>query len=121
MIIIPTDIKRGQTFHSGHSKLLNFKFTMSSNLKLRLQTQEDLDQLDGDHEGHYFDPDHHLNPGLDLLTTATATILRSGTIVSTEEKRLTLAYEGLIRLPTHLLADYGPIIEVLDLSHNSIS
>ncbi len=47
--------------------------------------------------------------------------LRSGNIVSTEERRLNLAYENLLYPPTNLFSNYGPIIEVLDLSHNSIS
>lgn len=46
---------------------------------------------------------------------------REGNIVSTEEKRLTLAYEGLTEVPHNLLLDYAAILEILDLSHNKIS
>lgn len=56
-----------------------------------------------------------------FLAAIMETSYRSGDIVSTEERRLTLAYEGLIHPPVNLLSDYGPIIEILDLSHNSIS
>ena len=46
---------------------------------------------------------------------------REGNIVSTEEKRLILAYENLIEMPRNLVEDYGQIIEILDLSHNKFS
>ena len=46
---------------------------------------------------------------------------RDGDIVSTAEKRLTLAYEGLTDLPRNLIEDYAGFVEILDLSHNKIS
>jgi hypothetical protein len=47
--------------------------------------------------------------------------IREGDIVSTEDKRLTLAYEGLTEVPRNLFIDYGPILEILDLSHNLLT
>ncbi|ODN02772.1 Leucine-rich repeat-containing protein C10orf11 [Orchesella cincta] len=47
--------------------------------------------------------------------------IREGNIVSTEEKRLTLAYEGLTDVPKNLIQDYGGIVEILDLSHNKLT
>lgn len=47
--------------------------------------------------------------------------IREGNIVSTEEKRLTLAYEGLVDVPKSLVQDYGEIVEILDLSHNKLT
>jgi len=46
---------------------------------------------------------------------------REGNIVSTEEKRLILAYENLIEMPWNLMEDYGQIVEILDLSHNKFT
>jgi hypothetical protein len=46
---------------------------------------------------------------------------RDGNIVSTAEKRLTLAYEGLTDVPRNLIEDYGGFVEILDLSHNKIA
>lgn len=48
------------------------------------------------------------------------TDIRDGNIVSTEEKRLTLAYEGLTEVPCNLTTDYGDIVEILDLSYNKL-
>ncbi|CAL8142267.1 unnamed protein product [Orchesella dallaii] len=47
--------------------------------------------------------------------------IREGNIVSTEEKRLTLAYEGLTDVPKNLIQDYGSIVEILDLSNNKLT
>ncbi|CAG7731919.1 unnamed protein product [Allacma fusca] len=47
--------------------------------------------------------------------------VRDGNIVSTAEKRLTLAYEGLTDMPRNLIEDYGNFIEILDLSHNKLA
>ena len=47
---------------------------------------------------------------------------RDGNIVNTEEKRLTLAYEGLTDgIPRNIIEDYGSFIEILDLSHNKLA
>lgn len=46
---------------------------------------------------------------------------REGNIVSTQEKRLILAYENLIEMPRNLVEDYGHVIEILDLSHNKLT
>ncbi len=47
--------------------------------------------------------------------------IRDGNIVSTEEKRLTLAYEGIVDLPSNLVNDYGEVVEILDLSYNKLA
>lgn len=49
------------------------------------------------------------------------TDIREGNIINTEEKRLTLAYEGITDVPPALIRDYGDIVEILDLSYNKLT